>query len=255
MLKHLKILIVLHYIECQVVIKKNIATHPWTKTVEYVRDKAIETINQKLNHCVLTLFRNENDSLHFHQDKLLDLKENSLILSISFGAIRPILFYSLHNDIKKQHRQYILLQPGSLLAIGPNTNLHYKHAIPKLKEECLPRISMSFRYIDTFIKNETIIGKGEEYQCKNYPFITSYDNEPNYNLEIINKINQFKQKAQQEIEEIKKTFCYDKKINKINNIHSNDNIINNQDEDAKEDDEIDDVAQFSKEQFLSYRFV
>jgi len=49
-----------------------------------------------------------------------------------------------------------------------------------------------------------LLVKVKNINVKNYPFITSYDNEPNYNLEIINKINQFKQKAQQEIEEIKK---------------------------------------------------
>ena len=111
--------------------EKNIATTEWTPTVKYVCDKASEEIGQKLNHCVLTFYNDENDSLAFHKDKLVDLKDNSLILSVSFGETRPILFHS----IDRKHKQTIMLRPGSLLAIGPKTNKQYMHAIPKLTEK------------------------------------------------------------------------------------------------------------------------
>ena len=64
-----------------------------------------------------------------------------------------------------------MLKPGSLLAIGPETNKKWFHSIPKLEEDISPRISLSFRVIDTFIDaDETIVGKGKEYQRLHYPF-------------------------------------------------------------------------------------
>jgi len=181
--------------------EKNIATTEWTPTVRYVCERASEEIGQKLNHCVLTLFRDQEDSLGFHKDKLVDLKENSLILSVSFGDARPILFHSVDG----KHRQTLMLLPGSLLAIGPITNKLYMHAIPKLTDSVGPRISLSIRTVDSYIqyddksenceqaennksKNFEILGKGAEYQCPNYPFITSYDDPDNYSDEVKRQI-------------------------------------------------------------------
>jgi hypothetical protein len=171
--------------------EKNIETTELTPIVKYICDKASEEIGQSLNHVVLSLFMNENDSLGFHYDKLVDLMDNSYILSISFGDTRPILFYSLDG----KHRQTIMLRPGSLLAIGPKTNKQYMHAIPKLTEQVGPRVSLSCRTVQSYIKydkTETensdeqadkkfeIIGKGAEWQCANYPFSVSHDDPSAY---------------------------------------------------------------------------
>lgn len=168
--------------------EKNIETTDWTPTVKYVCKEASDQIGQDLNHCVLALFRNQDDSLAFHKDKLLDLKDNSLILSISFGDTRPILFHSLDG----KHRQTIMLRPGSLLAIGPKTNVQYMHAIPKLIDYIGPRMSLSFRTVESFIEKLeepqkdkidirfVIKGKGSEFQCANYPFSTSHDDPEKY---------------------------------------------------------------------------
>ncbi len=163
--------------------EKNIVTTPWTPTVKYVCDQASDMINQKLNHCVLTLFRDQDDKLCFHQDKLVDLKENSIILSVSFGDTRPIVFHSLDG----RQRQTIMLRPGSLLAIGPKTNRLWYHGIPNLIDNVGPRVSLSLRTSESLIEIQPteqlafkIHGKGEEYQCANYPFTTSHDNPHEY---------------------------------------------------------------------------
>jgi len=187
--------------------EKNIETTEWTPTVRYVCERASEQIKQKLNHCVLTLFRDQEDSLAFHKDKLVDLKDDSLILSVSFGDTRPILFSSMNG----KHRQTMVLRPGSLLAIGPKTNKLYMHAIPKLTDHVGPRVSLSIRTVESFIqydnkketseiipensseqsKNFKILGKGAEFQCANYPFITSHDNPDDYSLEVKQRIQQY----------------------------------------------------------------
>jgi hypothetical protein len=66
--------------------QKNIDTTNWTESVKNIVEEASETIGQKFNHCVCTLYRDENDSLAFHTDKILDLEPDSKILSISYGV-------------------------------------------------------------------------------------------------------------------------------------------------------------------------
>lgn len=183
--------------------QRNINTENWTPTVKYICDEASKQIDQELNHCVCTLYRDENDSLAFHTDKLLDLVENSLILSISFGAPRPIIFEEIHGKKK----QTIMLQPGSLLAIGPKTNKRFKHAVPKIEWSVGPRISLSVRSIATFItENEAgdggkevenkITGQGEEFQNRNYPFITSNDDTSKYPDDVRAQIAEYTEQAE-----------------------------------------------------------
>ena len=65
--------------------QSNIQTENLSESVKNILDLAKQEVNDDgLNHCVCTLYRDSNDSLAFHQDKILDLEENSLILSISF---------------------------------------------------------------------------------------------------------------------------------------------------------------------------
>ena len=178
--------------------QSNIKTVNWTETVNQILELAKHQVNDPgLNHCVCTLYRDQNDSLGFHQDKIIDLEEDSLILSISFGAARPIVFQEM--DGKKQ--QTIMLQPGSLLAIGKKTNQQWKHAVPKLDTYVEPRISLSIRHIKTFIEEKTdvISGKGEEYQTKNYPFTLSYDEPDKYSQEVKDKIESSMKEAQDKL--------------------------------------------------------
>jgi len=50
----------------------------------------------------------EYDSLAYHKDKLLDLEDDSVIISVSFGEPRPIVFKSERDSAE----QKILLRPG-----------------------------------------------------------------------------------------------------------------------------------------------
>jgi alkylated DNA repair dioxygenase AlkB len=154
--------------------EKNIRTTQWTHSVKHIKDRASELLNTKLNHCVITLFRNGQDSLGMHSDKIVDLSENSLILSVSLGSDRPITFDSVDGNI----RQVVILRAGSLLAIGPKTNRNFKHGILRTDEETGPRISLSLRSIASQVDVETgkITGKGKKYQTYDYPFYVSYRN-------------------------------------------------------------------------------
>lgn len=158
--------------------QSNIVTTQWTPTTRTVIARVEEVIQAEVNHCVHTLFRDERDSLGFHRDKLVDLADEAPIVSVSFGAARPIVFAELDGP----RRHTILLQPGSLLAIGPRTNLSFEHAIPKLRDPTGPRISLSIRRSATFLDRATerIVGRGEAFQTPHYPFIRSHADASTY---------------------------------------------------------------------------
>lgn len=179
--------------------EKNIRTSNWSSTVKQVLDLANEEINQNFNHCVVTLFRNKDDSLGFHKDKLLDLTDKTHILSISFGDTRPIVFKSENG----RHVQTIMLRPGSLLAIGPKTNKLYYHGISKVEDDVGPRLSLSFRSIASFVDEETneITGQGDEYQDVNYPFLGNYS-EHDFSEEQLSTMKEFNDKAKDQVKSI-----------------------------------------------------
>lgn len=182
--------------------QSNIPTKHWTTTVKYIRDKASELLGQEFNHCLIGLFRDEHDSLSYHKDKLLDLEEDSVIISVSFGEARPIVFKSERDSSE----QKILLLPGSLLVFGQKTNHQYKHEIPKLPrdEHVGARISLSFRTIDTKLCNEKVVGKGEQYQCENYPFIKSFSDTSEYTDEMKEQCEFYKERTRKQIQALLK---------------------------------------------------
>jgi alkylated DNA repair dioxygenase AlkB len=153
----------------------NIPTTDWSPTVLFIKNQAEIATGQKINHCVINLYFDENDSLAFHKDNLLDLEPNTGVISVSIGQSRPFLF----NSTDTNHKQDINLQNGSLLYIGTKTNKRYVHSVPKLTNKVEPRLSLTFRHISTYI-NETenkVSGLGDLYQTKDYPFTKSYSGE------------------------------------------------------------------------------
>jgi len=164
--------------------ERNIPRTSWTSSVNIARRRAEEVISQDLNHCVVTLYRDKNDGLAFHHDKLLDLAPDSLIVSASFGSPRPIWFFEDEQDGSGsigRRKQVVMLKPGSLLVIGPETNKKWTHCIPKLKNEVGPRISLSLRKIATFdTECGEVVGQGEMYQTQNWPFSHHYPDSRDY---------------------------------------------------------------------------
>lgn len=179
--------------------ERNIRTSNWTPTIKKICDMAKEEIGDDFNHCVVTLFRNKDDSLGMHKDKLLDLTDKTHILSISFGATRPIVFKSQD----EKHSQTIMLRPGSLLAIGPKTNKTYFHAISKTEEEVGPRLSLSFRSISSFVNEQTeeISGQGEDHQDVHYPFLGNYS-QYQFTEEQLTIMKEFNAEAKRQVTQI-----------------------------------------------------
>lgn len=133
-------------------------TEGWSETTGRLKDRVAALMGQPINHCVANLYRNERDFIGAHKDKMLDILSGTAIATLSLGASRPLVLE--HED--GEQRQEVPLRPGSVFIIGPQTNLHWTHSIPKQSARCGMRISLTLRQMGTFLNldEDTIYGQG-----------------------------------------------------------------------------------------------
>jgi alkylated DNA repair dioxygenase AlkB len=118
--------------------------HPFNSALTFIKEE-IETItNEHFTTGLLNLYRNERDSNGWHSDNEKELGRDPVIASVSFGEAR--MFQIKHNT-KKEIRQSLLLEHGSLLVMKNGAQIHYKHQIPKATQPKNPRINLTFRKI------------------------------------------------------------------------------------------------------------
>lgn len=144
---------------------------PMTPTVEKIRQRVSKFCGCEFNHAVVLLYRDGDDSIGYHQDKTLDLDEESPIVSVTLGETRT---YSLvDNPRAPTDTLNVDLENGCMVVLGPETNKTYYHAIlPSTNPEEIKgqRISLTFRKTQTFkTPDGTLIGKGKDYQTLNWP--------------------------------------------------------------------------------------
>jgi len=102
---------------------------------------AAREFDASFNSVGLNLYRDRNDSVAPHNDRLGDLVPGQPIVLLSLGATRRMRIQ--HKQSKA--RLELDLEPGSLLLMDYATQLHYDHGIPKQRAAVGPRISLAFR--------------------------------------------------------------------------------------------------------------
>ena len=90
----------------------------------------------------LNLYRDGRDSVAPHNDHLNELRKGFPIALLSLGATRRMTIRPKAQPRKPMH---VDLQPGSLLVMDYDTQLHYTHGVPKTTEPVGERISLAFR--------------------------------------------------------------------------------------------------------------
>ena len=90
----------------------------------------------------LNLYRNGDDSVAMHNDKLHILTAPHPIALVSLGDPRRMLIRAKAGD---RHTLAVDLEPGSLLCMSHASQLTHEHGIPKTKKPQGPRISAVFR--------------------------------------------------------------------------------------------------------------
>ncbi len=118
--------------------------HPFNETLMFIKDEIENTINEHFTTVLLNLYRNEKDSNGWHADNEKELGRDPIIASVSLGEERQ--FQIKHNS-RKEIKQTLTLQHGSLLVMKNGSQIHYKHQIPKSSSPKNQRINLTFRQI------------------------------------------------------------------------------------------------------------
>jgi alkylated DNA repair dioxygenase AlkB len=95
----------------------------------------------EFNSVGLNLYRDQHDSVAPHNDRLGDLVPGHPIVLLSLGDTRRMRIQGKQSRAKLE----LDLEPGSLLLMDYETQLHYDHGIPKQRAAVGPRISLAFR--------------------------------------------------------------------------------------------------------------
>lgn len=104
--------------------------------------KAIAATGVPFNSVGLNLYRDGRDSVAPHNDHLDEIVEGFPIALLSLGATRPMTIRA-----KEPPRRVLQIDlvAGSLLVMSYETQLHYTHGVPKVRDPVGPRISLAFR--------------------------------------------------------------------------------------------------------------
>ncbi|HXP93782.1 MAG TPA: alpha-ketoglutarate-dependent dioxygenase AlkB [Candidatus Binatia bacterium] len=94
------------------------------------------------NSISLNLYRDERDSVAWHNDHEDELVPNPVIALLSLGAAREMRIRS--KTVPRRTFQ-LDLEPGSVLVMRGVTQHHWEHHIPKERRAVGPRISVAFR--------------------------------------------------------------------------------------------------------------
>ena len=90
----------------------------------------------------LNFYRDGRDSVAMHNDHLYELEPGFPIALVSLGSPRRM---TIRAKEPPKRAVAIDLEPGSLLLMSYETQLHYLHGIPKTRDDVGPRISLAFR--------------------------------------------------------------------------------------------------------------
>lgn len=120
-------------------------TPEFSSNLNSIRKRVEAETNLHFNAVLLNLYRNGNDGVSWHSDKINRSGSNPVIASVTFGETR--MFRLRHKFRKDVPQVEIPLYHGSFLIMAGKTNSFWEHAVPKTAKEVLPRINLTFRRV------------------------------------------------------------------------------------------------------------
>jgi alkylated DNA repair dioxygenase AlkB len=104
--------------------------------------RVVAHVGVQFNSVGLNLYRNGRDSVAPHNDHLYDIREGFPIALLSLGAARRMI---IRTKAAPRRSLRVDLEPGSLLVMDYETQIHYTHGVPKTNANVGERISLAFR--------------------------------------------------------------------------------------------------------------
>ena len=121
---------------------QEIMAKPMPEMIRDMMDEINRTCDQKVNACLLNLYRDGFDYIGAHRDnqKVID---SSFVATVSIGATREM---KIRSYASKKELFAVDLNSGTLAVMqGPTFQKHYTHEIPKRTKVMMPRVSLTFR--------------------------------------------------------------------------------------------------------------
>jgi alkylated DNA repair dioxygenase AlkB len=104
--------------------------------------RVADKLGVPFNSVGLNLYRDGRDSVAPHNDHLYEIRKGFPIALVSLGATRR---FTIRAKTAPRRVIHVDLEPGSLLVMDYDTQLHYTHAVPKTEAPVGERISLAFR--------------------------------------------------------------------------------------------------------------
>lgn len=114
---------------------------PFTPVLLSLKQIIEQITGETYNACLLNLYENGSEGMGWHSDDERELEPLASIASLSLGSERK---FSLKHKQNKQTVS-VILENGSLLEMKNETQLYWKHALPKTTKVLGPRINLTFR--------------------------------------------------------------------------------------------------------------
>lgn len=114
---------------------------PFTPALLSLKQIVEQKTGETYNACLLNLYQNGSEGMGWHSDDEKELEPLASIASLSLGADRK---FSLKHKKNKQTVS-VILENGSLLEMKNETQLFWKHTLPKTTKVLTPRINLTFR--------------------------------------------------------------------------------------------------------------
>lgn len=117
---------------------------PFPGVLEAIRARIEPHVHVTIDRIGLNFYRDEHDSVAWHNDRIAVFGTAPTIALVSFGATRHMLLRT--KPLVAQKRSLSIdLEPGSLLVMQGASQLNWEHSIPKEKRPAGPRISVALR--------------------------------------------------------------------------------------------------------------
>ena len=123
--------------------------HAWVPALADLRARVQRETGSPFNSVLANLYRSGRDAMGWHSDDELELGAQPVIASVSLGATRRFV---LKHRQQPDTKLAIDLPHGSLLVMAGDTQRLYRHALPRTARPVVPRINLTFRWIDPALR-------------------------------------------------------------------------------------------------------
>ncbi len=118
--------------------------HPWPAALHDIRERVSQASGVAMNSVLANLYRSGRDAMGWHSDDEPELGPRPVIASLSLGGVRR---FTLKHRRDPSQKLALELAHGSLLLMAGDTQVHWRHALPRTARPVAQRINLTFRRI------------------------------------------------------------------------------------------------------------